>query len=222
MSEDCQTLTLSAGTMQLTLTPSGPELTLMAMDQPLTLLSDCCSLTLHSVEEVLTFSVTDVPLVLSVDTIDLTMGLPIPVGTGEANTGANCGTDGVCVFKTKQGVVLVFRRLRSLSDAIEIEEKDCSIDFDLNLDALGAFKYNIEPSGEKDGINVVYLLPDLIKQETLRLYRNGQRQRESATGDSDFTIEESGGVGSGFDLIEITSPTLLSWEQLTADYQVGA
>lgn len=85
----------------------------------------------------------------------------------------------------------------------------------------GSDVYNIEPTGAKNGINLTYTLPSDAEKDTFRLYRNGIRQLQDDGGAADFTLSESGGSGTGYDTVVITTTALLSWEQLTADYQVA-
>jgi hypothetical protein len=83
-------------------------------------------------------------------------------------------------------------------------------------------KYNIEPAGDKDGVNLVYTTPDYFLQDslsTIRIYRNGQRLSEGSG--NDYTVSESGGVGTGYDTITITEDALLSDEALIVDYVVA-
>lgn len=70
------------------------------------------------------------------------------------------------------------------------------------------------PEGDKDGVNVRYTTSDKFVPQSLKFYVNGLRQALSSTGDADFTIEESSGVGTGFDTVA------LSWAPLPQDQMV--
>ena len=64
----------------------------------------------------------------------------------------------------------------------------------------GAHRFNIEPAGAINGVNRIFTTPeDFVHNgdKTIRVYRNGQRQ----TVDEDYTVSESGGVGTGFDTV---------------------
>ena len=74
--------------------------------------------------------------------------------------------------------------------------------------------------GAKDGLNMTYLLPsgDLfvhnLPQLTLELYFNGQRLNLL----DDYTISESGGVGTGYDTVTFLYIAPLSFDDVSADY----
>jgi len=72
--------------------------------------------------------------------------------------------------------------------------------------------------GVKNGINTVFSTPEPYLNTpsiVIRVYFNGVRQR-SGTG-NDFLVSESGGPGTGFDTITMsTMPRAV--DQLTADY----
>lgn len=216
----CDGLTLSSTVPTLRLEAVAPELTLASATPELSLSSESCVLS-FAVATTVTFAVATQTLELASQSINLCMTTPVPVGVGEANDGQNCGT-GVGVFRDKQGTTLRFRTLQSLSDALTVAENDpeCSVDFD--LDPTQILRWNIAPTGDKDGVNLSYALPDLVDKDTFRLYRNGVRQMQDDAGSCDFRLTESGGAGTGFDTVEITTPALASWELLTADYLVGA
>lgn len=78
------------------------------------------------------------------------------------------------------------------------------------------FKFNINLAGIKDGSNLVYTTPHKFTENSFRYYRNGVRQRSGIS--NDYTISESGGVGSGFDTITLVAFPPLPWEELMADY----
>jgi hypothetical protein len=81
------------------------------------------------------------------------------------------------------------------------------------------FRWQIDLVGDKNGSNVIFLLPEKFDQDTIRVYRNGQRLMVGA-GD-DFTISESGGAGTGFDTITLLDRPPRSDENLFADYVVS-
>lgn len=216
----CDGLTLSSTVPTLRLESVGPELTLISLAPELSLSSESCVLAFN-VETTLTFAVVPQTLELVSETVQLCMTSPVPVGVGEANDGQNCGT-GAGVYRDKVSTTLRFRSLQSLSDALTIAENDPECTVDLDLDPTQVLRWNVEPVGDKDGVNLAYVLPDAVDRETFRLYRNGIRQRAEDGDGSDFRLAESGGVGSGYDQIVITREALLDWELLTADYLVSA
>lgn len=216
----CDGLTLSSTVPTLRLQNTGPELVLSSTVPELTLTSESCVLSMP-VNVSLTFAVSPTQLEMSSSPIQLCMTTPVPVGVGEANDGANCGT-GAGVYRDKQGTTLRFRTLASLAAALTVAENDpeCSVDFDLDLQQN--LRWNVFPTGDKDGANLSYALPESVVPETFRLYRNGIRQREDDAGSCDFRLIEGGGAGAGYDTVVFTTPALLSWELLTADYLVSA
>ena len=216
----CDGLTLSSTVPTLVLESVGPELSLMSSAPELSLASESCVLS-FPVETQLAFAVTSQPLELVSQTIELCMTTPVPVGVGEANDAENCGT-GAGIFREKVGTTLRFRSLQSLSGALTVAENDpeCTVDFD--LDPTQVMRWNIAPTGDKDGVNLTYTLPDNADKDTFRLYRNGVRQLQDDGGGCDFTLTESGGAGAGYDTIVMTTEALLGWELLTADYLVSA
>lgn len=116
----CDGLALTSTSLVLDLQSTQPTLTLQGTVPELTLESDGCRLTL-SVDTSLTFQVATTSLSLSSDPIALNMTTPIPIGTGEPNTGENVG-GGAGVYEGKAGVVLQFRSLTSLTPELTIEE----------------------------------------------------------------------------------------------------
>ena len=69
------------------------------------------------------------------------------------------------------------------------------------VDILAQHEFGIEPTGLVDGINAEFTTPEFFDPSTIRVYRNGQRE----TLDEDFTVSESGGVGTGFDTVTFDS-----------------
>lgn len=76
--------------------------------------------------------------------------------------------------------------------------------------------------GTKDGVNTSYIVPDTSFIQSgeivIRVYRNGRRMTIGAS--NDYTVSESGGVGTGYDTITFNGPAPLSYEVLAADYMV--
>lgn len=216
----CDGLELSATSLALELTTATPALSLSASIPSLSLEAGDCALTL-SIDSTLDFSVVTQELELKSDTIELCFTTPIPMSTGEANTASNCGVDGAGLFHQKQGVDLEFRNIRSTNSGIvvAVNAPDCTVD--LTLDETALNRFNVVPAGDRDGVNLDYTFIENVLPSTFRLYRNGVRQKQDALGTCDFTLSESGGVGTGYDTVEITTPALLSWEQLTADYVIA-
>ena len=61
-------------------------------------------------------------------------------------------------------------------------------------------RLDITPAGVIDGVNLVFTTPEKFTQVaplTILVYRNGQRQ---ALG-GDYSVSESGGIGTGYDTI---------------------
>lgn len=77
-------------------------------------------------------------------------------------------------------------------------------------------KYEQDLIGTKDGSNRIFTTPDYFLPDTIRVYRNGDRQD-----DGDYVLSESGGVGTGYDTITFgpENPPL-SNEKLFADYVI--
>ena len=78
--------------------------------------------------------------------------------------------------------------------------------------------YGDLPSGVIDGANTTFVTTKYFVPATLQVYYNGQRLREGAS--NDYTVSESGGIGSGFDTIELTfAPKAVPMvDVITADY----
>ena len=85
----------------------------------------------------------------------------------------------------------------------------------------GDFRENIAPVGVLDGVNDTFTLPGgekavhLVSGLQIKLYRNGFRQKLGVG--CDYTVSESGGVGTGFDTITVDPPPL-SYEILLTDF----
>lgn len=79
-------------------------------------------------------------------------------------------------------------------------------------------RWNIPLGGVKDGVNTTFDTPEKYRQVgnlVIRVYLNGQRL--VLGGGADYTVAESGGMGSGFDTV-ILSFALIPTDVLTADY----
>lgn len=86
------------------------------------------------------------------------------------------------------------------------------------LTAVPNFVWEEELSGTRNGVNLVFTTVNKFDPSFIRVYFNGQRLH-SGTG-NDFTISESGGVGTGYDTVTFSSPELapLTGENIYADY----
>lgn len=86
---------------------------------------------------------------------------------------------------------------------------------------LRRFRCEIELVGVKDGSNTTFHTPEKFVQNAnirIKVYFNGQRLRSGVA--NDFTVAESGGVGTGFDtIIMATAP--MSFDVLMADYIIS-
>jgi len=74
------------------------------------------------------------------------------------------------------------------------------------------------PSGVIDGGNTSFMTPSYFVESSLEVYYNGQRLRKGST--NDYTVSESGGIGTGFDTINLafaprSSPKV---DVVTVDY----
>lgn len=87
-----------------------------------------------------------------------------------------------------------------------------------NLAVAGNFVWNEEISGLKNGVNLVFTTAYAFEVNSLRVYLNGQRLRAGAG--NDFSVSESGGLGTGYDTLTFASPELapLPGESVLADY----
>ena len=83
---------------------------------------------------------------------------------------------------------------------------------------LSRFKYEVEPSGTKNGTNVVFTTPDNFLEDTIRLYVRGQRWQRGAG--CDYVVSESGGAGTGFDTITLLRTGPRSDDAFFVDYTV--
>lgn len=90
---------------------------------------------------------------------------------------------------------------------------------------IGRMRWKKDLVGIKNGANPDFAVPGgekfiQVGENVIRVYRNGLRQNFGA--DSDYTVSESGGVGTGYDTITFTGPAPLDYEELRADYMVDA
>jgi|MudIll2142460700_1097286.scaffolds.fasta_scaffold00003_135 hypothetical protein len=85
---------------------------------------------------------------------------------------------------------------------------------------LRRFRWGIDLLGLKDGTNTTFQTPEIFMQQgtvVIQVYWNGQRLRLGST--NDYTVAESGGVGTGFDTI-IMAIAPRNTDVLLADYIV--
>lgn len=73
---------------------------------------------------------------------------------------------------------------------------------------------NKELLGPKNGSNNLFFTPDKFVANTIAVYYNGDRLKHGA----DFTVQESGGAGSGYDLVVFTYILPLLNDTLICDY----
>lgn len=74
------------------------------------------------------------------------------------------------------------------------------------------------PSGVIDGVNTLFTTSSFFQEDSIAVYYNGQRLRRGAS--NDYVVSESGGIGTGFDTIDLTfaprsSPMV---DVITVDY----
>jgi hypothetical protein len=85
----------------------------------------------------------------------------------------------------------------------------------------GDVREGVVPDGVLNGTNTVFTLPGGEKalhappSLQIKLYRNGLRQNIGVG--CDYTVSESGGVGTGFDTLTL-DPAPLSYEILLVDF----
>jgi len=79
------------------------------------------------------------------------------------------------------------------------------------------FQRRIPLIGLKNGVNVVFTTPDKFRRDIFLevVSRNGVSQDEGAT--EDYTVSESGGVGTGYDTITFAIAPFV-WEKIVIDY----
>ena len=74
-------------------------------------------------------------------------------------------------------------------------------------------------AGPKDGVNLTYMTTDKFIESSIKVFRNGVRQRRDAP--CDYIATESGGPGAGFDTVIFADyPPILN-ENLFADYLIS-
>lgn len=76
-------------------------------------------------------------------------------------------------------------------------------------------RFGIELLGVKDGVNTTFTTPEVFIANTECIYWNGARLTKGIG--FDYTIEESGGPGAGYDTIVLSVAPILG-EALKADY----
>lgn len=83
-------------------------------------------------------------------------------------------------------------------------------------------RWNKDLVGTKDGVNQSFTIPDpefvQIGETVIRVFYNGQRLRLGSG--NDYTVSESGGVGTGYDTVTLVGVAPFPQEELTADYLV--
>jgi hypothetical protein len=79
------------------------------------------------------------------------------------------------------------------------------------------FRFEVLLAGTIDGANTAFTAPEFFRQSppnfSIAIYYNGQRILLT----DDFTVQESGGVGTGYDTVN-TLFTPKSGDKLWADY----
>jgi len=102
-------------------------------------------------------------------------------------------------------------------------------------DALGGGSVNVRVGtplvGPKDGSNRVFrTTPDVFEHDlagnghTIEVFHNGRRLIQTITADpsiGDYWVEESGGVGTGFDTINLLTFAPVARSSLVANYRLG-
>ena len=71
--------------------------------------------------------------------------------------------------------------------------------------------------GSKNGLNLTYTTPEKFIPGSIQLYRNGSRLMRNGPA-SDFSVTESGGLGTGYDTITLSAFPPKSNENLFSDY----
>lgn len=83
---------------------------------------------------------------------------------------------------------------------------------------LTRFRWDVALLGVKNGVNSIFTTPEKFIQSgnfKVLVYWNGRRLRET----NDYTVSESGGVGTGFDTVTfLFAKPPVSSSVLTADY----
>jgi hypothetical protein len=88
---------------------------------------------------------------------------------------------------------------------------------------LARQRTDVDLIGDKNGVNSTFTTPDYFIQTStvkIQVFRNGVRLRLGLI--NDYTVSESGGVGTGYDTVIYNGPPPLSFEQLTSDYIVAS
>lgn len=83
------------------------------------------------------------------------------------------------------------------------------------------WQWQIPPAGAIDGANVVFTTPDFFCQDPpdfqIKVFRNGQQQTLAG----DYTVSESGGVGTGYDTVSFAvACTPKAGEIILVDYVI--
>jgi len=78
-------------------------------------------------------------------------------------------------------------------------------------------KFHQELLGSKNGINRNFITPDKFVGDTIQLYHNGRRLLYLPTR-KEYEITESGGIGTGFDMVNLKWFAPIATSELYADY----
>jgi len=79
------------------------------------------------------------------------------------------------------------------------------------------WRWQVEVLGPKNGLNLTYTTPEKFIPGSIQLYRNGSRLMRNGPA-SDFSVTESGGLGTGYDTITLSAFPPKSNENLFSDY----
>lgn len=85
----------------------------------------------------------------------------------------------------------------------------------------GTRVYGVPVNGVKNGTNRVFTTPDIFVSDSMSLFHNGRRLVRSAVLDprgGEYVVLESGGVGTGYDVISFLTFAPNGSSQLFADY----
>lgn len=85
--------------------------------------------------------------------------------------------------------------------------------------AASNFRWGVELNGLKNDINLTFTTSEYFVESSICVYRSGQRLNVGA--DRDYTVSESGGVGTGFNTVIFASPAPKEYENLLVDYVVA-
>lgn len=81
------------------------------------------------------------------------------------------------------------------------------------------YKYEQLLVGARNGVNRVYTTPDYFLPTTFELYHNGRRMiRSGLITEIEYEVQESGGVGTGFDTVLFLAFSPIASSVLRANY----